>query len=336
MRVARTLLSRCTPPTQHQSLSTVVPISSLSKKFRSKFNIQYEPPRPAESLIQLGGPVFTSTPLEERTLEFELRQTELQETKLGSRGSRRLRAAGYLPCAILGGGPLEFNPKVSVTIPTKEIEKLVRKYGQRLENTIFKITISEYPGQQILVVPRQLDTHPVSDELLNLNFLRLTGKMANKKKNNHKLSLEIPLEYVDHDLSPAIKRGGYVNRTRWKLPCVVDPDTLIVQGAGGAAAEGSGATWVATEDHGYDSQSGLTTTDLQIKEDIPQLFEVSVAGFEVRDRIRVSNITVPVGIEADASRGATHDLIVANVRGKNVVSMADGGDGDGDEDGLTF
>jgi ribosomal protein L25 (general stress protein Ctc) len=315
------LCRRITPRT-FSTNSSPVPIASLSPKFRQKFNIDYTKPLPAASKVRLGGPIYTNTPT--TGLAFELRQTELQETKLGSKGSTRLRRGGYLPCLIYGGGPLEDNPDVSVTIPTKEIETLVRKYGSRLENTVFQLTIAEYPGQQILAVPRQLHTHPVSDEIITMNFLRLMGNNANKKKFNHLVKVDIPIEYVDHDLSPAIKRGGFVNRTRWKLPCRVNPDVLI------GTANGEETHWEATNDSGYDSKSGLTTTNITLMDDIPQYFEVSVKGFEVRDRVRVSNIGMGPGIEPHPTK-AKHDHIVGNVRGKTVVSMAEGGDIDESE-----
>jgi ribosomal protein L25 (general stress protein Ctc) len=304
------------------SSASPVPISSLSSEFRNKFQIKYEKPLPAASRKKLGVPIYSPITLSERNLQFELRETELQETKLGSKGSTRLRRGGYLPCIIYGGGPLCDNPNVPVTIPTKEIESIVRKYGQHLHNTVFKLTIAEYPGQQILAVPRQLQTHPVSDEIITLNFLRLSGKNANKKKYKHLVKVDIPMEYIDHDLSPAIKRGGFVNRTRWKLPCTVNPDKLIMNE--------DDEEWVSTNDHGFDSQTGLTTTNIQLMEDIPQYFEISVKGFEVRDRIRVSNISMGPGIEPHRTK-AKHDVIVGNVRGKTVVSMAEGGDIDGDE-----
>jgi hypothetical protein len=65
-------------------------------------------------------------------------------------------------------------------------------------------------------------------------------------------------------------------------------------------------------------------------DDIPQYFEVSVKGFEVRDRVRVSNIGMGPGIEPHPTK-AKHDHIVGNVRGKTVVSMAEGGDIDESE-----
>ena len=253
------------------SRSFSVPISQLSEKFKTKFNIQYHKPVPAKQLIKFVNPVNTKYSVEERTLEFELRDVDLWETQLGSKGSQRLRAGGYLPCCVYGGGPTDFNPSIELTIPTKEIATQVRRYGSRLENTIFKLKIKEFPNQSVYVVARQLTTHPVSDEIISLNFLRLSGKNANKKKYKHQLNVDIPIEYMDHDLSPAVKRGGFVNRTRWKLPCTVNPNDLIDTGIEGV---------LVTEDEGYDVTTGMTTSDLKLKDEIPQMFEVSLAGFE--------------------------------------------------------
>ena len=108
----------------------------------------------------------------------------------------------------------------------------------------------------------------------------------------HEPRKEIPLEYIEQEFSPAIKRGGYVNRTRWKLPCVVDPDTILADGSG-----------------------------TELAHDIPSKFEVSVRGLEVRDRVRVSNIDFPPGVRPDPHK-APPLLIVANLKGKNVIAEA--------------
>ena len=50
----------------------------------------------------------------------------------------------------------------------------------------------------------------------------------------------------------------------------------------------------------------------------------------MRDRVRVSNIGMGPGIEPHPTK-AKHDHIVGNVRGKTVVSMAEGGDIDESE-----
>ena len=70
------------------------------------------------------------------------------------------------------------------------------------------------------------------------------GKNANKKKYKHQLNVDIPIEYMDHDLSPAVKRGGFVNRTRWKLPCTVNPNDLIDTGIEGVLVTVTMVVWI--------------------------------------------------------------------------------------------
>ena len=50
------------------------------------------------------------------------------------------------------------------------------------------------------VVPRQAQLHPVTDEVLSVNFLRFSEGTA----------VSIPFRYVNEEASSALKRGSYV------------------------------------------------------------------------------------------------------------------------------
>ena len=293
-----------TPP-RAAAAAAAVPHGMLSKNFVDKFDVGYEKPRPAGSDVLFGHPAFPAQDINERTVEASRRAVHYQETKLGSRGSRRLRAAGLLP-GVLYGGNADV-PSVPVTVQTSVVERLVRQHGQQLENTIVRLTLdaaaaegqdgAAADAEEVLVVPRQLQKHPVSEDLLRLNWMRIKPDDSVVRPEKRRFKVEIPLEYVEQEFSPAIKRGGYVNRTRWKLPCVIDVDTILADGGTGLA------------------------------HDIPAKFEVSVRGLEVRDRVRVSNIEFPPGVRPDPHK-APPLLIVANLKGKNLIADAASTGGD--------
>lgn len=263
----------------------------LTPKFRDKFGIVYTPPAPKGALEKLGESVAPKIPISERVFEARLRPLDNNETKLGSRASRRLRRAGLLPGVVYGGGPAALNPRHYVMVETKEVERMIRTFGESLENTVMCMMLD---GEEVLVIPRQLAKHPVSEEPQVMNWLRLKGNGISKSNPNGLIRMDIPVDYTDLELSPAIKRGGYVNRVRWKVPCIVQPDKLL----GGRAENGTGGNLV---------------------HEIPTRLEVSLQGFEVNERVRISNLVFPPGVLPDTKRVEQYDII-ANVKGKTVVA----------------
>jgi len=230
------------------------------------------------------------------------RPLDNEEVKLGSRGSRRMRRAGITPGLLYGGGAKGENPSHAVMVDTSEVERMIRVHGWSLENTVMRMMLD---GEEVLVVPRQLQRHPVSEAPVSCNWLRLKGSGVSKSNRRRLIRVEIPIEYVDLELSPAVKRGGYVNRIRWKLPCVVDPNELL----GGRDNSASSENFV---------------------HDVPAHLEATLKGFEVRDRVRVSNFRLPVGISPDYKKLQAYDII-ANMKGKTVVEQVSAVDDDVEE-----
>ena len=273
-------------------------------KFREKFSVPYTRAAPKGALAQLGEPVFPKQPIAERVFSAQSRPLDNPETKLGSRGSRRLRRAGLLPGVLYGGGPMDANPDHAVMVDTSEVERMVRTYGVSLENTVMRMMLD---GEEVLVVPRQLKKHPVSEAPVHCNWMRLKGHGASKSNPSGLIRMDIPVEYMDLELSPAIKRGGYVNRIRWKLPCLVDPSELL----GGWSNESISENLV---------------------HDVPTRLDATLKGFEVNERVRVSNFTLPPGVSLNYGKLDTYSII-ANMKGKTMVEEVIAVD-DGEEEVL--
>ena len=138
----------------------------------------------------------------------------IRETK--TKGEvKSLRNKGMVPGIIYGGE--EPNQKISVSI--KEVKNLLNK-----ENILSNIISINIDGKEQKVLPRVIDFDTVTDEPIHLDFLRIV--------KGAKVILEIPVKFINHELSPGLKRGGVLNIVRRKveLRCPTEniPTELVV------------------------------------------------------------------------------------------------------------
>ncbi len=138
----------------------------------------------------------------------------IRETK--TKGEvKSLRDKGMVPGIIYGGE--EPNQKISVSV--KEVKNLLNK-----ENILSNIISINIDGKEQKVLPRVIDFNTVTDEPIHLDFLRIV--------KGAKVILEIPVKFINHELSPGLKRGGVLNIVRRKveLRCPTEniPTELVV------------------------------------------------------------------------------------------------------------
>ncbi len=128
---------------------------------------------------------------------------------------KSLRSKGMVPGIIYGGE--ELNQKISVSV--KEVKNLLNK-----ENILSNIISINIDGKEQKVLPRVIDFDTVTDEPIHLDFLRIV--------KGAKVILEIPVKFINHELSPGLKRGGVLNIVRRKveLKCPTEniPTELVV------------------------------------------------------------------------------------------------------------
>ena len=145
---------------------------------------------------------------------MSLLDATIRETK--TKGEvKSLRRKGMVPVIIYGGE--EPNQKISVYV--KEVKNLLNK-----ENILSNIISINIDGKEQKVLPRVIDFDTVTDEPIHLDFLRIV--------KGAKVILEIPVKFINHELSPGLKRGGVLNIVRRKveLRCPTEniPTELIV------------------------------------------------------------------------------------------------------------
>jgi large subunit ribosomal protein L25 len=126
-------------------------------------------------------------------------QANTRNTK--SKGDvRSLRLAGNIPGIVYGG--TEQNQKVTVLKKTLKI--LIAK-----KNFLSNIITLELDGKPQNVLPREITYNVVSDEPTHIDFLRIVPGV--------KIRIEVPVQFINHETSPGLKRGGVLNIVRRKI-----------------------------------------------------------------------------------------------------------------------
>ncbi len=141
-------------------------------------------------------------------------QARIRDTK--TKGQvKDLRNNGSVP-GIVYGGELP-NEKISIT--TKEIKNLMNK-----ENFLSNVISINLDGKEQKVLTRNISFHTITDEPIHIDLMRIV--------KGGKIILEIPVKFINNELSPGLKRGGVLNIVRRKveLKCPAEniPTELIV------------------------------------------------------------------------------------------------------------
>ena len=111
-----------------------------------------------------------------------------------------LRNSGNVPAIIYGGN--EQNQKISIS--KKLLKTLIEK-----ENFLSNIISLKIDGKSLDVLPREIKYDIISDEPTHVDFLRVLPGV--------KIKIEVPVNFINHDKSPGLKRGGVLNIVRRKV-----------------------------------------------------------------------------------------------------------------------
>lgn len=117
--------------------------------------------------------------------------------KAGKGAARAERRAGRVPATVYG----ENKPAASISVDAVEVGR--RILAGRFLTTVFDIDLD---GQKTRVIPRDFQLDPLRDEPIHVDFQRL-GKGS-------VIKVAVPVHFVNHEVSPGIKRGGTLNVVR--------------------------------------------------------------------------------------------------------------------------
>ena len=138
-----------------------------------------------------------------------------QRERVGKGSARAVRRAGRVPAVIYG----DKKEPIGITLESREITKIVHQPG--IFGRLLDIKVN---GSKHTVLTRDIQFHPVTDNVLHLDFLRISGSA--------KVAVAIAVEFINEDECPGIKVGGVLNVVRYEVellcPATTIPEKITV------------------------------------------------------------------------------------------------------------
>ena len=135
--------------------------------------------------------------------------------KVGKGSARFARRNGLVPAVIYGNK----ESALSISINAKNWKQLVQKQG--IYGQLFNILLND---QKYFVLPRDIQFHPVSEETIHIDFLRVTEKST--------VNVGITVEFINEDKCTGLKLGGVLNVVRSQIelacPATTIPEKIVV------------------------------------------------------------------------------------------------------------
>ena len=138
-----------------------------------------------------------------------------QRERVGKGSARAARRAGLVPAVIYG----DKKDPIGIILNNHEITRIVHQPG------IFgRLLDIDLRGQKHTVLTRDIQFHPVSDNILHLDFLRVSGSA--------KVAVAVPVVFINEDHCPGLRIGGVLNVVRYEVellcPATAIPEKIIV------------------------------------------------------------------------------------------------------------
>lgn len=196
---------------------------------------------------------------EQLTLSAEARE------RAGKGASRALRNQGRVPAVVYGDN----QDALAIHVEEKALVKIL--HTGHFMNSIVMVDCN---GSQTRTLPKDVQFHPVTDRPLHVDFLRVA--------EHAKVTVGVPIRFVDDEQSRGIKRGGVLNAVRHELELVCDaaeiPDEVVISLAGTDIGDSIHISHVTLPEG---TQSAITDRDFTI-----------------------ATIVAPSGVKAEAAEAA--------------------------------
>ncbi|NRB47550.1 MAG: 50S ribosomal protein L25 [Saprospiraceae bacterium] len=128
-------------------------------------------------------------------------------TDVGKKASKAVRNAGRVPCVIYGT-----EETLHFSIDPKEVKPLIY-------TPAFKLAEVEVDGTAHKCIVKDIQFHPVSDEIVHIDFLALT--------DGRKVKVEVPVGF--QGVSPGMKLGGKLQQNLRRVKIKTTPEHLVDQ-----------------------------------------------------------------------------------------------------------
>ena len=140
---------------------------------------------------------------EQLTLPAEARE------RAGKGASRELRRNGRVPAVIYG----DKKEPVSVLVEEKLLARMLST--GHFMNTVVMVDAGGTPHRTL---PKDVQFHPVSSRPIHVDFLRIGA--------HSQIHVNIPVNFINEEASPGIKRGGVLNVVRHDLELICDSGNI--------------------------------------------------------------------------------------------------------------
>jgi large subunit ribosomal protein L25 len=139
--------------------------------------------------------------------------------RVGKGAARASRREGKIPAVIYGNK----QPPLAIELDHKTV--FMKLHGGGFLTTVATIDVG---GEKITVIPRDYALDPVTDQPIHVDFLRITAGSS--------LQVQIPVQFINEEKSPGLKRGGVLNVVRHDIEATVSanaiPDHIVVDLSG--------------------------------------------------------------------------------------------------------
>jgi len=129
--------------------------------------------------------------------------------RVGKGAARATRREGLIPAVIYG----DKQEPLSIALDYKTLH--ARLHAGGFLTTVATIDVN---GNKIRVIPRDYQLDPVTDRPIHVDFLRVAAGAT--------VHVEIPVQFINEDKSPGIKRGGVLNVVRHEIDATVPADAI--------------------------------------------------------------------------------------------------------------
>ena len=137
-------------------------------------------------------------------------ETHKLTTRTKDNGSNKsLLSKGLIPGIIYGKG----------TEPTRvTLEYLILKQLMQSKSFYTKIINIDIEGKTETVLPKILQYHPITDKVIHFDLLRV--------QENTKVTVEVPVEFLNQDICPGLKKGGVLNIIRRTIELICNAKSI--------------------------------------------------------------------------------------------------------------
>ena len=126
-----------------------------------------------------------------------------------------LRINGNVPAIIYGGEA----QNETISISKKLLKSLLED-----DNFLSTILTLNVDGKSQNVLPREIKYDIISDEPIHVDFLRVVPGI--------RIRIEVPVNFINHEKSPGLKKGGVLNIVRRKIelkcPSEKIPENIVI------------------------------------------------------------------------------------------------------------